>query len=156
MARQLTFTRPRVVCLWVLKLGRHPRDTLIRATLPDYQEIERVPYAVPQDQQPDGMETRIVISADHKTLAYAFGHTIVCRRTQDSALLWTQRIEREFFGTRTLTVSADIHLLMESYDIASRHLVATGTHDRVPPGRFQILNGVFDNADGIQFTSDGK
>ena len=45
---------------------------------------------------------------------------------------------------------------MEIYDIASRRLVATGTHDRVPPGRFQILNGVFDNDDGIQFTSDGK
>lgn len=195
-------------------------NVLTKAVLPDYVEVARVPFAVPDGEKQDGHETSPFISANRQIFAYAFGHTIVCRRTEGFTVLWTQPIEKEFFGTRRLTVSAngsrvavavidttlweyqrrfyvsiyhgedgreivklpvngdqgvavspdgkllavgkrlaksgDIQLLMEIYDIPSRRLVATGTHDRVPPGRFQNLNGVFDNDDGLQFTSDGK
>jgi WD40 repeat protein len=57
---------------------------------------------------------------------------------------------------KRLRKAKDIDLLVEIYDIASGQLVATGTHDQVPPGRFQNLNGVFDNDNGLRFTSDGE
>jgi hypothetical protein len=80
---------------------------LIRATLPNYEEVERVSFAVPVGAEPEGFETGIVISDDRETLAYAFGHTLVCRRTNDLAVLWTQPIERDLWGTRRLAVSAN-------------------------------------------------
>jgi hypothetical protein len=195
-------------------------NVLTRIILPDYRELGRVPFAVPDGKEQDGYETFPFISADRQTLAYAFGHTIVCRRTKDCEVLWTQPVEKAMFGARRLAVSSTgsriavavidstiwdqqkqfyvaiydgqngrpvaklslngdhglavspdgrllaigkriatpnyIQLRVECYDIESGQLISVGTHDRVPPGRFQILNAQFDSEYGLQYTADGK
>ena len=195
-------------------------NALLRAMLPDYKEVLRVPFA-PSGKEPDGYETFPFVSSDRASFVYAFGHTIVCRRTKDLAILWTAEIEKELFGTRTLAISADggraavavidtdlwdrqrrfyvavydgkdgtlvsripvngdqglavspdgeslavakripqggdVRLVVDIYQVTSGKLVATATHDRVPSGRDQILNGQFDHAEnGLQFTPDGR
>ena len=53
------------------------------------------------------------------------------------------------FGT------GDVELEIGVYELARGVLVASGLHDRVPPGRLQNLNGLF-TVHGLEFASDGK
>jgi WD40 repeat protein len=57
---------------------------------------------------------------------------------------------------RRIPTGQDIDLLVEVYDIASGRLVATATHYRVPPGRFQQASALFTVGRGITFTPDGR
>lgn len=82
-------------------------SALVRATLPDFVEALRVAYAVPAGSEPDGIVTGLLLSSDRRTSVYAFGHTIVCRRTDDLRVLWTRQLEAEYFGTKTLAISPE-------------------------------------------------
>ncbi len=57
---------------------------------------------------------------------------------------------------RRIGTEEDIYLLIEVYDVASGRLVATATHYRVPPGRFQQASAAFSVGRGITFTPDGR
>ena len=49
----------------------------------------------------------------------------------------------------------NVDLFVDVYEIASSRRIARELHCRVPPGRFQNLNGSFSTS-GIQFTPDGR
>lgn len=81
-------------------------EALVRLALPGYRELVRVPFAVsPREQYAN--DTDLFFSADRTIFGYAAGHTLVCRRTKDLGIIWTQAIEQEFFGASRLAISAN-------------------------------------------------
>ena len=83
-----------------------PSATIL-ATLPDYKEIARVPFAVTPERVPANRNTDVFVSADRKTLTYLADHTIVCRRADDLAIIWTRQIEPNMFGVRSFSMTPD-------------------------------------------------
>src|SRR6185312_4787949 len=85
---------------------------LVILSLPDYSEVMRAPFATRERESSGptvdglGIESFLFFSADRETLAYAFDHTIVCRKTQDLRVLWTRQFEAAYDGSRHLAVSA--------------------------------------------------
>jgi hypothetical protein len=90
------------------ELAAKPRihTALTRVRLPEYTEIVRVPFAT-RDREQVSRETDVFISADRGTIAYAFDHTIVCRRSADLRIIWSQDIDQDLYGVSRLAVSAD-------------------------------------------------
>jgi hypothetical protein len=90
-------------------------STLVVATLPDFEEAARVWFAVPPGTDPDGYETFPAVAGDRKKLFYAFGRVLVCRQTEDLALLWTRTIDNNLLNGQILAVSADGMRLAASF-----------------------------------------
>jgi WD40 repeat protein len=80
-------------------------EALIRATLPDFQEVARAPVGI-RPRDPKGNSTDLCFSSDRQTLAYAVDGSLICRRTKDLGITWTRRIEPELKAWR-LAISAD-------------------------------------------------
>jgi len=109
-------------------------ETLALVQLPDYRETVKVPYAT-QPRKPRPLVSGIALSTeygfsisdDRRTIAYAFDDVLLCRQTEDLAVIWTRRIEPELkafnvvvsaHGSRVAAAIADnavSHLQRASY-----------------------------------------
>lgn len=89
-------------------MEKNPRKitAIVRSTPPNNEEVVRLPFATKPRESFEN-ETDLIVSANRRTLAYSFDHTIVCRRTDDLAAIWTREVEQEYFGVRRVAVSAD-------------------------------------------------
>jgi len=78
-------------------LHRRGDDALIRAELPEYKEVRRLPW-------PGGLKlaTQPSVSPDRKTFVYRYDSRIVCRNMEDFGVLWTRTLEPGFLVGRTV------------------------------------------------------
>lgn len=88
----------------LLVFNRDPRTgegkNVALLKLPDYREAVRVPYAT-QPRRPHPIKGSLALSTDgwviqadnRKVLLYSFDDVLVCRRTEDLAILWTKIVE---------------------------------------------------------------
>jgi hypothetical protein len=87
---------------------RNPREeVLIKAELPSFKEIQRVPYAerVPGSKM---WGTDIRTAADRRTFVYSFDDTVVVRRSEDLEALWQCRVGTDRgLSLTTSGISAD-------------------------------------------------
>ena len=131
---------------------------MILATLPDYKEIARVPYAVTQEREARNRDTGEFVSADRKSFLYGAGHSMVCRRTEDLGLVWTRPIEADLFGARAFSLTPDGGIVaaavMDTMFIANQRNCYVGIfegRDGSPMARLH-LNG----NECISISPDGK
>ena len=82
--------------------GKSQKKTLSLIDLPQYRETAEVTHAIqPPQSRPivDGLSLStdygFVISYDRRMLTYAFDDVLVCRDTDNLAVLWTRYIEPE-------------------------------------------------------------
>jgi hypothetical protein len=85
---------------WESPPSGYETKTLAIVALPDFREVVKVPYATqPRRPRPvrGGMllntEGPLVLADNRKALVYSFDNTLVCRRVDDLALLWTTTVE---------------------------------------------------------------
>ena len=88
-----------------VELEKYRAEALMQIELPDYRERVRVPFVT---QAGDTLHsTDLFFSSDRKVAAYSFEDIVVCRRTEDLEVLWTQRISPRLTGAKRLAVSVD-------------------------------------------------
>jgi len=89
-------------------------DTLVIVALPDYKEIQRVPFAQLHSEilkRTGGMsESDIVLSDDRKAFAYAVEDRLVCRDAADIVNVWSQKVGPNLILSLT-AISADAGVL---------------------------------------------
>jgi hypothetical protein len=137
----------------VLGLESNPQtsqsEALVRAELPDYKEVVRVPFAATQEPERYGRpaisgrgivyghDTDPLISADRRTVAYGAGHSLVCRTASNLEVLWTRAIEPEYLGAWLLDLTPD------GSKVAAAVVGGSSVADR---DKFYV--GVYDGKDG--------
>jgi len=137
----------------------HPYQitALIRATLQDYSETARVPYALSEKRGPGNLDTGPFLAPNLKTVAYGVSNTLVVRRTEDLGLVWSRPVEPEFIGVRSISFTPDGGLLAAAVidttavEFQRKYYVGVFRGDnRVPVARLAV-NG----SQGIAISPDG-
>jgi hypothetical protein len=102
-----------------IRRATEPPSALWLAALPDYRETARAAFATTSEPERYGRprafggamhwgyDTTPVVSLDKSIVVYGAGHYLVCRRTTDLQILWTQLIEPEYFGVWQVAVTPD-------------------------------------------------
>jgi WD40 repeat protein len=80
---------------------------LILASLPNYKETARVPFAKDNLTEAGYHQSNIAISTSADRIIYGSARTIICRRASDLGLVWTHEVEPEMFGIRYVSITPD-------------------------------------------------
>jgi hypothetical protein len=155
----------------LLVFNRDPRtgegQTVRLLELPDYREVIRVPYAT-QPRKPHPVKGSVTLSTDgwviqadnRKVLLYSFDDVLVCRRTEDLAILWTKSVEPglEFIK---VAISADGTRIAASVGDPRIEDLTRGWRQRylgVYDGRTgdEIMRLQVDGSDWITLSADGR
>jgi FOG: WD40 repeat len=123
-------------------------EVLVKVELPSYREISRVAYAGVRSPSTGRTEAPMVVSPDRKTFLCSYDNTVVCRRSKDLGIVWTQKIDQERMIWR-LALSPDASLAAAS---ASNHVSVLDGKD----GRELIRLPVDEAHEGLAISPDGK
>ena len=123
---------------------------LTRTSLPNYQELARVPFAAEPDPPRFGRpafsgngkliyghDTTPAVSGNKKAVFYGAGHSLVCRSASDLNVLWIRRIKAEYFGAWHVGITPD-----------SGTVVAAVIDDTNVANQQQFYVGVYRGLDG--------
>lgn len=113
---------------------------LVRAQLPSYRELQRVPFAWNRSPRTGRTETGIIVSVNRRAFAYGFDNNVVYRSADDLRVLWAQTTDPELMLWH-VAISADGDLV-----------VASVCEQNSPGAAEKYYVGVFDGKDGKELT----
>jgi len=128
----------------LLGAGRNWRtaktEALVRAGLPDYRELQRVPFAGERSASSGKTESPIMVSADRSAFVYTYDRNVVCRRASDLGMVWTRKTDPAMeLWSAAISPKAD--------------LVAAYICDHTPVGFSKIhYVAIFDGRSGNELT----